>query len=367
MRSNASRKILENLALATFGLIIAVVVIELVPRILPTRLLPKPVRYALDEMDSRLHSMDPYLPDPKLWYVIRPGIDMIIRHPEADFRMKTNLNFPTAGFRGGTLGGTAWGVAVGDSFTFGPGVEHQETWVAQLSEISRREFVNLGVPGWGPGQYTLTLEEYGLPLKPKIVLYCLFSNDIANVARFENDEGHFNQFSLRHYMRLHSVTYNLFRRVRRSRSQNDTEEYGPGLNFSKTDLRKRLAAERNRFAAGWPLTEQQIETAYHQSEASQAHFVLLYFPSKEEVYWDLIKDKQRSLAEFDDAIDLLRRSALALCRTRHFTCLDLTPVLKNRASRGEKLYFSIDTHWTKAGNRAVAEEIYQELRRKELL
>ena len=367
MVRTTAKSVLEKGALVLFGLLIAVAFLEIVPRILPARLLPTGLRSALDEMDSRLHSQDPYRPDSKLWYVIRPNLDMIIRHPESDFRMKTHLNFPDAGFRGGTLGGPVWAVALGDSFTFGPGVEHEQTWVARLAELSHREFVNLGVPGWGPDQYTRTLEEYGVGLKPKIVLYCLFSNDVANVARFENDEGHFTDFSIRHYLRLHSITFNVFRRMRRSRIREQVVEYGPGLSFSTGELRRRLIAERNRFAAGWPLTEHQIETAHQDSENARAQFVLLYFPSREEVYWESIKKKQESLAEFDDAIDPLRRSALKLCQSKNLTCLDLTPALKARARRGEKLYFSIDTHWTRLGNRAVAEEIYRQLQHRQLL
>src|ERR1051325_8136196 len=123
---NGSR-VAVGIGLVLFGLLIAMAFVEIIPRVLPAPILPRPVRFALDEMDSRLHSQDPYNPDPKLWYVIRPNLDMIIRHPESDFRMKTNLNFPNAGFRGGTLGGPVWAVALGDSFTFGPGVEHEQT------------------------------------------------------------------------------------------------------------------------------------------------------------------------------------------------------------------------------------------------
>jgi hypothetical protein len=115
------------------------------------------------------------------------------------------------------------------------------------------------------------------------------------------------------------------------------------------------------------LTEQQIETAHRDSERSQSRFVLLYFPSKEEVYWEAIKEKDNSLQRFDDAIDPLRRSALSLCKSEALSCIDLTPALKRRARKGEDIYFTIDSHWSIAGNRAVAEEIYNELVQRKLL
>ena len=362
------KDVLKNAALVLFGVLAALVVLELGVRIVPSQFLPPSVRSTLQEIEARLHSNDPYLPDPKLWYVIRPGTDFVFKHPDADFRMKTNLNFPTAGFRGGTLGGPAWGVAVGDSFTFGLGVNQEATWIAQLAKLSQRDIINLGVPGWGPQQYTRTLEQYGLPLNPKIVFYGLFSNDVGNVTRFEKDDGHFNGFSLRQFMRLHSVTFNLFRQLRRAkRAVKDIALDDLGFNFSSENLKDRILADSKRFPRGWPLTSQEIETAYRDSQRSNAIFVLLYFPSKEEVYWEPIKENAKSLELFDDRIDQLRNATMNFCQSRQFLCIDLTPALKKRASQREKVYFSVDSHWNEPGNRVVAEEIYQHLVEKKIL
>jgi hypothetical protein len=282
--------------------------------------------------------------------------------------MKTNLKFPGAGFRGGTLGGPPWGVAVGDSFTFGLGVNQEVTWIAQLANLSRHDIINPGVPGWGPQQYTRTLEQYGFRLKPKIVFYGLFSNDVGNVTRFAKDDGHFNRFSLRQFLRLNSVTFNLFRNLRRTKiSVKDIELAGVGLRFSSESLQSRVSSDSKRFPQGWPLTRQQIETAYNESQRSNATFVLLYFPSKEEVYWKAIKEKSKSLEPLDDRIDQLRKTTMEFCHSRGFFCIDLTPALKRRAEQGEKVYFSADSHWNDAGNRIVADEIYKQLVEKNIL
>jgi hypothetical protein len=66
-----------------------------------------------------------------------------------------------------------------------------------------------------------------------------------------------------------------------------------------------VSSDSKRFPQGWPLTRQQIETAYSESQKSTATFVLLYFPSKEEVYWKAIKEKSKSLEPLDDRIDQL--------------------------------------------------------------
>lgn len=363
-----NKNYLQLSALVFFGIVVAILTFEFVAQILPSKILPPSLGSIVLEMEARAHSTDPYLPDPKLWYVIRPGIDVVVKLPDSNYRMKTNLNFPRAGFRGGTLGGPDWGVAVGDSFTFGLGVNQEGTWVAQLVKLSRREIINLGVPGWGPQQYTRTLEQYGLPLHPKIVFYGLYNNDIGNATVFKKDDGHFNEFSLREFMRLHSVTFNLFRRLRRAKrvvKDIDLEELG--FKFGLENLKGRFLADSKRFTQGWRLTRREIETAYRDSQRSNAIFVLLYFPSKEEVYWDAIKEKAKSLEAFDESIDQFRKTTMAFCQSGGLLCIDLTPALKKRATQHEVVYFPINNHWNVQGNRIVAEEIYRFLVARKLL
>jgi hypothetical protein len=98
-----------------------------------------------------------------------------------------------------------------------------------------------------------------------------------------------------------------------------------------------------------------------------ATFVLLYFPSKEEVYWKAIKEKSKSLEPLDERIDQLRKTAMEFCHSRKLFCIDLTPALKARAEQGEKVYFSNDSHWNDASNRIVADEIYKQLVEKKIL
>jgi len=362
------KNLLQRSALILFGIVVALVTFEFTARILPTELLPPSLSSIVLEMKGRSHSIDPYLPDPKLWYVIRPETDFLEKLPDSNFRMKTNLNFPGAGFRGGTVGGPAWGVAVGDSFTFGLGVNQEATWIAQLANLSQREIINLGVPGWGPQQYTRTLEQYGMALKPKVVFYGLYNNDLGNATVFAKDDGHFNKFSLREFMRRHSVTFNLFRGLRRANKAVQDLDLGEiGFKFSTENLKDRIIADSKRFPRGWPLTRREIETAYQDSQRSNAIFVLLYFPSKEEVYWKAIKEKEKSFESFDDLTDQLRKTTLEFCHSSGLLCIDLTPALKKRANQREVVYFPINNHWNESGNRIVAEEIYRFLIAKKIL
>jgi len=165
---------------------------------------------------------------------------------------------------------------------------------------------------------------------------------ILEKTALAKDDGHFNRFSLRQFLRLNSVTFNLLRKLRRANlGVEDIEVANVGLHFSSESLQGRVSSDSKRFPQGWPLTRQQIETAYSESQKSTATFVLLYFPSKEEVYWKAIKEKSKSLEPLDDRIDQLRKTAMEFCHSRKLFCIDLTPALKARAEQGEKVYFSI--------------------------
>ena len=79
-------------------------------------------------------------------------------------------------------------VALGDSSTFGWGVEDGETYPAQLRAAlaarlgippERVEVIDLGVPGYSTFQGLTLLERVGLPLKPDLVIWSYLSNDGA--------------------------------------------------------------------------------------------------------------------------------------------------------------------------------------------
>jgi hypothetical protein len=68
--------------------------------------------------------------------------------------------------------------AIGDSFTMGKCVAESENAVARIREV-RPATVNLGVAGNSPLFNFATLVEYAAPLKPKLVLWMHYANDLA--------------------------------------------------------------------------------------------------------------------------------------------------------------------------------------------
>jgi hypothetical protein len=341
---------------------------DLVIYLFPRDLLPLPFRKLTQMMEINSHRY--YARDPKIGYVIRPGTDFFFLGEEFSFRLQTRLNFPNAGFRGGTLGGPAWGAAFGDSFTFGAGVDQEATWVARLSQLTQHEIINFGMPGHGPHQYTRIFQEYGAPLRPKLVFYALFTNDLRDGVRFESPPAERKpKMSLKRFMKRYSASYNVFRNVSRSLKKTRTTETQDdiGLQLPERRLRNPYGVLDGRFASAWAASARQIEDAIEESKRIDATFVLLYFPSKEEVYWELARERIKPIDGFEERIGRFTRHVLEFCASRDLLCLDLTAALKTRGLRGEKFYYPVDIHWNQQGNAVVAQEIYKFLVEKKLI
>lgn len=79
-------------------------------------------------------------------------------------------------------------LAMGDSRTFGDGVNDEETWPAQLEKAlnerqpGRFEVINAGVSGWNAFQGLRYLKTCGFQLKPHMVI-CAFGTNEWNKAR----------------------------------------------------------------------------------------------------------------------------------------------------------------------------------------
>ena len=360
------KSFLATTALVLVSILFTLGAFDLTVYLSPRHFLPGPLRNLLLLMEGDTY----YVKDPPIGNMIRPQTDYVFPSEEFRFRIQTRLNFPSAGFRGGTLGRPAWGAAFGDSFTFGAGVDQEATWVAQLSRLTNREIINFGVPGHGPHQYTRIFQKYGVRLRPKVVFYALFSNDLRDGLRFEAPPANRKQrMTAKRFLTRYSASYNIFNNVSRSLKKSRTNDQRNTIGLKLLDRRLRdpyAIADRN-FASAWAGIARQIEDAYQESKRIDATFILLYFPQKEEVYWELAKDRIKSIDIFKERIDRLNKTIAAFCVTRDFLCLDLTPTLKARGLRGETFYFPVDIHWNEKGNNLVAQVIYRFLLEKKLI
>ncbi len=119
-----------------------------------------------------------------------PGSEFPYQTPEFSHRARINsLGFRDREWHREKNSSTTRILAIGDSFTFGMGVELGQTWPKILEQRLRAqgldlEIANLGSPGAGPSEYAEVAEKAIPLLKPdKIVIAVLQGDDLAQTIR----------------------------------------------------------------------------------------------------------------------------------------------------------------------------------------
>ena len=123
-----------------------------------------------------------YYPDPKVGHRLVPNQHSYTH----SFPVVTNSNglrdreFPQA-----PISGVVRILCLGDSLTFGDGVAVEDTYPKQLERLlnqerkNKFEVINAGVPSYDTWQEVAYFEEWGIRLKPSIVIIGFYANDIV--------------------------------------------------------------------------------------------------------------------------------------------------------------------------------------------
>ena len=114
------------------------------------------------------------------------------RIPDPVLGARPNPAWPAhdaAGFRNERRLDSARVVALGDSQTYGTGVEMEQAWPQQLGTLLGDAVYNMGFPGYGP-VHSLVFMEDALALSPEVVVCTLYAgNDLFDGFRLVYSEG----------------------------------------------------------------------------------------------------------------------------------------------------------------------------------
>ena len=363
--SSRSRNIVQNLVLIALSVFFAFGVVEGVLRVMP-HVLP-------EEVQLRLH-----------WQEMRGVDEQIKAHPyighlypahyQGTFsRGDFHFTYHTDGF--GFRNPWPWPeqaeiVAVGDSLTFSYGVGDDEAWTTRLArQLQRSRVINLGLIGAAPQQYLRVYETFGSALQPKVLLFGLFSgNDLYDARHFARwvDKGSVgnyrewlassNRRGLRKFLNQQSYLYIFLSEMWHSyrfrlSGKTLTLPNGSALQLAPSIL-ARAAATAHPQHRDFQLVLEAIERAQAVASQNATHFLVLLFPSKEEVYLPTLGETSL------DVVGPFRQALAA----RQVPYLDLTPFFRQQAEAGKKLYFEVDGHPNAAGYALVAEVVLTHLR-----
>ena len=325
-----------------------------------------------------------FAPHPDNGYIYKPNLDLVLRgHPDFTYRLRTNAQ----GYRDELDVGDsqACAIALGDSFTYGWGVDAENAWPEILQTRWKCRVVNLGVSSYGSERILHSLEKTGWNYHPTLVIWAYFMNDPWDVSKFrawreskqpnmlewdqmmkrarrrEKQESP-SQASWREFLHRHMISFALVKWTLKNWG------YGQGqlqqvkyrdqyvdLIFHFKHLRKWIDVSDPRYIAGLHATKEALRKAKVEAASRSAALLVVLFPPKELVYWYLLSDLKLNITE----PMLLRpyRDMINLCNDIEINCLNLTTKLRKRAQMGIQLYFRQDGHLNSIGNQVVAEEI----------
>jgi hypothetical protein len=197
-------------------------------------------------------------------------------------------------------------VVLGDSFAEGAWVNLDDGWVELLERQSGADFVNTGVGTYGTIQERIVLERYGLELKPDLVILAFFSgNDFGQDAAYVGKVNRRVDERLKGFLSRYSYSYEMLKYILgRSGANNPhlpqvNEASGGELAYRSEELELVFHIEHLNsmeredpppwIARGAELTPANILRVQEICNGNGIEFVVVICPSKEQVYWDIVK------------------------------------------------------------------------------
>jgi lysophospholipase L1-like esterase len=347
------------------SLVVSLILAESLLRVLVSRL-PREIRTIVTAKPDDRGIRDPYIghrhrPNATIYI---SGRDFLAAHDTDDFGFRNSDPWPQR----------AEIVALGDSLTFGYGVEAQQAWPAIIERaLPENRLINLGLIGAGPEQYLRVYEAYGRKLQPKLLLVGFFArNDFWDTDLFrrwlQTNRG-CNYMVWRDYGRpedcgnslswkavlwanrsyLHNLVFGMSRGVRRRILRRETESFqladGRSLELNVEDfIDKTSGGQPGR--REFQLALRALEKLHARASEAGTRVLVLLQPSKEEVYLPLLGK------QFLDPTEPLR-AELEKSGIEH---LNLIPAFRKRTAEGQQLFFEVDGHPNTAGHELIARE-----------
>lgn len=289
---------------------------------------------------------------------------------------RVRVRYDHNGFRNATDLESADIVVIGDSFVEGALVPYDEIMTSRLAEDLGVTVANLGQAAYGPQQELIVLERYGLPLKPRVVVWCLFGgNDFQDVRIYED--------ALQNLDLLHAPARFVTRSLTRNALLKLARMTTPKPEARDDDAMSRHAwlplADGTRelvyFAAETPVPSAHAEqvvtetlrTARQRVESAGGRFLVVYIPSKYDAYC-------RSIVPHNPREETMRRRsticftktplAFATAAIEDLETRCLCGPLHDQARAGRPPYFPDDTHWNAHGHATAARAIAAHLRQR---
>jgi len=253
--------------------------------------------------------------------------------------------------------------AVGDSFTFGMGVDVEDTYVRQLQQLLEQdgvtiEIMNFGVIAYGMWQFEALLEEKILPYAPDAIVLGLFLDDLGGPEdpRSSGTVWHGrNPFeSLIRDETTASYLLNFLSNANRVLESKYRHRRGYRY-LQGIEERKREIGPQNPEHTFYALQTGSVgEAVYRRFTRALGRFVRHTRQAGVPVVVAYIPDASQ-LNEADR--QYANRAVARAVRLAEVPFVDLTPRFERAPDPRELYLFPLDAHTSKAGHRMIAEAV----------
>jgi lysophospholipase L1-like esterase len=269
-------------------------------------------------------------------------------------------------------------LVMGDSLTFGWGVNDDETFCQQLQSslidglpARRVEVVNAGVSGYATNQEAALLERLAPELQPDLILLGFYWNDLLMSGTNTSNGAAEDVSTLESFaatrgdgtLRMVPTEPWWKRELRHSRAafvagRGLTRLFGAGeWGASYTGLEAKLLEGRQtpEIDRRWLRVEQELGKMSEVAKQQKCQFGVIVLPSRQQVGGDYPAAQiQSKISEIAQRID--------------YFVIDPLPKLREHRSQVDKLYIAYDRHHpTAQGHQIIAEEIAEVLKTRDLL
>jgi hypothetical protein len=296
---------------------------------------------------------DVYRRHPALpFYALQTDLDGLIDTGETRWSLFTDRDGYRIGKPEPQPADGPWALVVGDSFSFGTGVNYEEGFVGRIAHGSALRFVNTSVPGYGPTQYRQTfewmLEKQGVPSLLVVSTFlgndfhdCVWNKDVPVHDGVVGDRG-----DLKSLLKRNSHLYRLLSKVYHALVPQPADGVGaPVETFDpaawKEDGSMRELAE---------IYEREFRTIAQLAEQRGIPLLFVVIPLRES-----IAALRGELPEDERDYQLATDFVTALLGAMNVRFVDATSVLASHPVRD--VFFPYDGHLTPFGNELVADAV----------
>jgi putative hemolysin len=289
--------------------------------------------------------------------------------PPSDMTLfRWDVKYDRNGFRNGVDLTGADTIVLGDSMVEAISVPDAQLMTSLLARLQGRVVANLGQYGYGPLEEQVVLKRYGLPLRPRTVLWMFYEgNDLRDVIRYRKEmmaQREQPGFWRPYWQR--SFTYNALEQIHMQLKKAFRPSGIRRSGVMQTSNAKKLTVYFT--YPSLPLTKEDLSAldeaaltvaAAHKLCAAQgSRLVFVFIPEKFRVFQGLCQFPHESECRnwaLNDMPERLQRTVRSI--SPEIGYLDLTPDFVAAARRGVVSYYPDDTHWSAEGHKIAAESI----------